>query len=185
MKLSRPFIKLPFRFDVDQLRREVEAFPADAWAKHPNNIPGNSALRLITVGGTENDDVAGAMAPTPHLQSSPYIQQVLSHFGVVWSRSRLMRLGPGSSVPEHTDINYHWFHRVRLHVPIVTTPDVRFHCDGEEVHMAPGEAWIFDNWRVHKVDNGSDISRVHLVADTTGNGRFWDLAEAAATQSLP
>lgn len=185
MKLSRPFIKLPFRFDVDQLRREVEAFPADAWAKHPNNIPGNSALRLITVGGTENDDVAGAMAPTPHLQSSPYIQQVLSHFGVVWSRSRLMRLGPGSSVPEHTDINYHWFHRVRLHVPIVTTPDVRFHCDGEEVHMAPGEAWIFDNWRIHKVDNGSDISRVHLVADTTGNGRFWDLAEAAATQALP
>lgn len=180
MKLSRPFIKLPFRFDVDQLRREVEAFPADAWARHPNNIPGNSALRLITVGGTENDDVAGAMAPTPHLQSSPYIQQVLSHFGVVWSRSRLMRLGPGSSVPEHTDINYHWFHRVRLHVPIVTTPDVRFHCDGEEVHMAPGEAWIFDNWRRHHVENKASAERIHLVADTSGTAAFWEFARGPA-----
>jgi len=185
MKLHRPFIKLPFRFDAARLKQEIDAFPADAWARHPNNIPGNSALRLITVGGTENDDVAGAMAPTQNLLNSEYLQQVLGHFGVVWSRSRLMRLGPGSTVPEHTDINYHWFHRVRLHIPIVTTPDVKFFCDDQVVHMAPGEAWIFDNWRMHKVENNSDIERVHLVADTTGNGRFWDMAHAAAEGPLP
>lgn len=184
MKLPAPFIKLPFHFDVSRLQEEIAAFPAEAWAKHPNNIPGNSALRLITVGGTENDDVAGAMLPTPHLQAAPYLQQVLSHFGVVWSRSRLMRLGPGATVPEHTDINYHWFHRVRLHIPIVTTPDVKFFCDDQVVHMAAGEAWIFDNWRIHKVENNSDIERVHLVADTTGNARFWDLAHVAMERTL-
>jgi hypothetical protein len=184
MKLEAPFIKLPFRFDAARLQAEVAALPAEAWARHPNNIPGNSALRLITVGGGENDDVAGPMAPTPHLQASPYLQQVLAHFGVVWSRSRLMKLGPGATVPEHTDINYHWFHRVRLHIPIVTTPDVKFFCDDQVVHMGQGEAWIFDNWRVHKVENNSDIERIHLVADTTGNGRFWDMAHAAATSEL-
>lgn len=184
MKLEAPFIKLPFRFDTARLQEEIAALPAEAWARHPNNIPGNSALRLITVGGGENDDVAGAMAPTPHLQASPYLQQVLAHFGVVWSRSRLMKLGPGATVPEHTDINYHWFHRVRLHIPIVTTPDVKFFCDDQVVHMGQGESWIFDNWRVHKVENNSNIERIHLVADTTGNSRFWDMAHAAATSEL-
>jgi hypothetical protein len=185
VKLKAPFIKLPFTFDVERLKAEVLAFPAEAWARHPNNIPGNSALRLITVGGTENDDVAGAMAPTQHLMAAPYLQQVLSHFGVVWSRSRLMKLGPGATVPMHTDVNYHWFHRVRMHIPIVTTPDVKFFCDDQVVHMAAGESWIFDNWRVHKVENNADIERIHLVADTTGNGRFWDMADAASDGLIP
>lgn len=184
MKLEAPFIKLPFRFDAARLQEEVAAFPAEAWVRHPNNLDGNSALRLITVGGGENDDVAGPMAMTPHLKASPYLQQVLAHFGVVWSRSRLMKLGPGAQVPLHTDINYHWFHRVRMHVPIVTTPDVKFFCDDQVVHMGQGESWIFDNWRTHKVENGSDIERIHLVADTTGNSRFWDMAHAAATQTI-
>lgn len=185
MKLEAPFIKLPFRFDAARLQEEVAAFPAEAWVRHPNNLDGNSALRLITVGGGENDDVAGPMAMTPHLKASPYLQQVLAHFGVVWSRSRLMRLGPGATVPMHTDINYHWYHRVRMHIPVVTTPDVKFFCDDQVVHMAQGDSWIFDNWRPHKVENGSDIERIHLVADTTGNGRFWDMAWAAATQDIP
>lgn len=185
MKLQTPFIKLPFRFDVARLQQEVAAFPEEAWVRHPNNLDGNSALRLITVGGGENDDVAGPMALTPHLKASPYLQQVLAHFGVVWSRSRLMRLGPGATVPMHTDINYHWHHRVRLHIPVVTRPEVGFHCDDEVVHMAEGESWIFDNWRPHKVENRSDVTRIHLVADTTGNARFWDMAHAAAGQDLP
>jgi hypothetical protein len=184
MKLEAPFIKLPFRFDAARLQEEIAALPAEAWVRHPNNLDGNSALRLITVGGGENDDVAGAMAPTPHLLASPYLQQVLAHFGVVWSRSRLMKLGAGATVPAHTDINYHWHHRVRLHIPIATTPDVKFFCDDQVVHMAQGESWIFDNWRVHKVENNSAIERVHLVADTTGNSRFWDMAHAAATQAI-
>jgi hypothetical protein len=52
----------------------------------------------------------------------PYLRQVLAGFGVVWGRSRLMRLAPGASVPEHADINYHWHTRVRLHVPVFTQP---------------------------------------------------------------
>lgn len=87
-----------------------------------------------------------------------------------------MRLAPGVGVPEHADINHHWHTRVRMHIPVVTTPQVRFHCDGETVHMAAGEAWIFDNWRRHHVENAADVPRVHLVADTTGTASFWRFA---------
>lgn len=173
MRLPKPFFRLPLRFDVERLRAEIAALPAQAWARHPNAIEGNSAVRLISVEGGENDEVNGRMQATPHLQQSPYIRQILASFGVVWSRSRLLRLAPGATVPEHADINYHWFTRVRLHIPIVTRPEVRFYCGDQVVHMGAGEAWVFDNWRAHRVENFTPDERIHLVADTSGSAAFW------------
>jgi hypothetical protein len=176
MRLSRPFFQLPVLFEVARLQAEVAALPDEAWAPHPDGVPGNSAARLISAGGGETDSVHGQMLPTRWLAAMPYLRQVLAGFGVVWGRSRLMRLAPGAGVPEHADINYHWHTRVRLHIPIFTWPEVRFHCDGQSVHMAAGEAWIFDNWRRHHVENDADADRVHLVADTTGTAAFWQFA---------
>src|SRR5882724_7888923 len=173
MRLPRPFQRLSVRFDADRMREEIERISSSAWAEHPNGNPGNSSIRLISVNGEENDEVNGRMAMTPHLAQSPYLRQILGSFGVVWGRSRLMRLAPGASVPQHADINYHWFTRVRLHIPIVTEPEVRFFCGDEAVHMAAGEAWLFDNWRLHRVENAGRRERIHLVADTSGSSSFW------------
>lgn len=186
MKLDQPFYRLPVRFDVQRLREEVAAQPASAWANHPNDIKGNRSLRLISVNGAENDDVDGVMLPTPQLMRSPYLRQVLASFGVVWSRSRLLKLEPLAGVPQHADINYHWFNRVRLHIPIVTHPGVRFFCGDDSVHMAAGEAWIFDNWRLHRVDNPVDTERIHLVADTAGSASFWQfVAQSGSASAVP
>lgn len=140
MRLTQPFFQLPVFFDVAHLEAEVAALPGRAWVPHPDSVPGNSATRLISAGGGETDSNHGQMLQTPWLATMPYLRQVLAGFGVVWSRSRLMGLAPGARVPEHADINYHWHSRVRLHIPIVTSPEVRFHCDGQSVHMAAGEA---------------------------------------------
>jgi hypothetical protein len=176
VRLSHPFFQLPILFEVARLQAEVAALPTEAWTAHPDNLPGNSAARLISAGGGETDSVHGQMLQTRWLAAMPYLRQVLAGFGVVWGRSRLMRLAPGAGVPEHADINYHWHTRVRLHIPIFTWPQVRFHCDGQSVHMAAGEAWIFDNWRRHHVENGAGAERIHLVADTTGTAAFWQFA---------
>jgi hypothetical protein len=175
MRLPQPFYRLPVQFDADRLRAEVAALPPQAWAPHPNGDAGNFAVRLISVDGGENEEVNGVMRMTAHLERSPYLRQVLASFGVVWSRSRLLRLAPGAVVPVHADVHYHWFYRVRMHVPIVTRPQVQFTCDGETVHMSPGEAWVFDNWRLHQVQNPTDAERIHLVGDTSGSAAFWEL----------
>ena len=180
MRLPRPFFQLPVLFDVARLQAEVAALPSRAWSPHPDGVAGNSAARLITVDGAENDGHVGQMLPTQWLAAMPYLRQALTSFGVVWSRSRLMRLAPGVGVPEHADINYHWHTRVRLHVPVFTAPQVCFHCDGQSVHMAAGEVWIFDNWRRHHVENNASSERIHLVADTSGTAAFWRLAHAEA-----
>lgn len=182
MRLPQPFQRLAVQFDAQRLREEVDSLPAEAWVSHPDGTPGNSALRLISVEGGENDGVSGRMLPTPQLAALPYLRQVLASFGVVWSRSRLLRLAPGAGVPEHADINHHWFSRVRVHVPVVTEPEVRFHCGDESVHMAAGEAWIFDNWRLHRVEHGGTQPRIHLVADTSGSAAFWQFVQQSAAR---
>ena len=175
MKLPKPFFRLPVRFDAERLRAEMEALPASAWSRHPQEYEGNTAARLISVGGGQTDVFVGEMAPTPALLASPYLQQVLATFSTVWSRSRLMRIAAGGKVPLHSDSIYHWFYRVRVHIPVITRPEVRFHCGDRDVHMAAGEAWVFDNWRQHRVENPSAEARVHLVADTAGTSEFWRL----------
>jgi hypothetical protein len=175
MRLPQKFYRLPVKFDAARLRAEIEEIPAQAWVAHPTGEPGNSAVRLISVGGGDNDQMHGAMGATQSLERLPYVRQILAGFGVVWSRSRLLRLAPGAEVKMHSDIYHHWFYRTRVHIPVRTLPAVEFNCDGESVHMAAGECWIFDNWRQHAVRNPTDQHRIHLVADTSGNAPFWEL----------
>ena len=179
MKLEAPFIRLPLRFDADRLAHELSLLEAAAWREHPDKTGGNSALPLISADGGDNDDASGDMRPTPHLERSPYLRQVIASFDEVFGRSRLMRLAPGCEVSEHVDVHHHWFNHVRVHVPVVTNPGVIFHCDGQRRHMAAGDCWIFDTWRLHRVENGGREPRTHLVIDTAGSSRFWEMAARA------
>ena len=175
MQLTRPFIRLPLAFDAARLAEELSNIEAAAWMPHPSGMAGNSAVALISRAGGDNDDFSGAMAVTPHLERSPYHQQVMASFNEVLSRSRLMKLAAGNEVASHIDFNYHWYSRVRIHIPLITNPDVLFSCGDEQVHMQTGECWIFDSWRRHQVVNGGTEDRVHLVLDTSGSSRFWQM----------
>jgi hypothetical protein len=182
MRFDSPFIKLPIRFDAQALEREVRALPVSAWVPHPTGFVGNEAVRLVSAGGGPNDDFNGPMRPTENLARCSYIQQIMAELGGVWSRSRLMGLGAGAEVPEHVDAHYHWRTHIRIHVPVITDPKVLFTCGGETVHMAPGECWIFDSFRWHRVVNGWSERRVHLVLDTVMTEPLRKLIDEAGGQ---
>jgi len=168
MRLERAFYRLPLCFDSSRLQWEVERLMGAPWLTHPTGFAGNSSLPLVSVAGGANDDfaISGAMLPTPALGSSPYLRQVLAALGLPITRTRLMRLEPGSLVPWHDDRNFHWFKRMRFHLPVFTEPEVLFDCGDETVHMPAGEVWTFDNFRPHRVRHGGRSPRIHLVADT-------------------
>lgn len=187
MKLPVPFVQLPLTFDATALAAEIAAFDESDWIPHPDAMPGNSALPLATVNGDPalGDALQGPMRPTPNLARSPYLRQVLGSLGTVLGRIRLMRLSGGSEVEPHVDTNHYWNERVRVHVPIVTQPGVRFFCDDADVNMAAGECWIFDTWRMHRVTNDDERARVHLVVDTIGSPHFWNLVNAGRPHTAP
>ena len=174
MKMQVPFLQLPLAFDAQALAAEVQSIEPSAWRAHPQGFPGNDALALIAAGGDPaNDATDGQMLPTPHLERCVYLKRVLAVIGATWGRTRLMRLAGGAEVSPHVDVNYYWRERVRVHVPIVTQPTVRFVCGDAQTHMAAGQCWIFDTWRPHRVLNDHREARVHLVADTVGGSAFW------------
>ena len=143
-------------------------------------------LPLMAVNGDPaNESFAGPMRPTPELLRSPYLMQVLVSLGATIGRSRLMRLSGNAEVTRHADQGYYWVDRVRVHVPVVSQPTVRFECDGALVNMAPGECWIFDTWRQHSVHNDATLARIHLVVDTVGGAAFWDLVAAGRPHHMP
>ncbi|HEX8527548.1 aspartyl/asparaginyl beta-hydroxylase domain-containing protein [Allosphingosinicella sp.] len=179
MRLTKPLLKLPKRFCAETLAAEVRALPPSAWVPHPGNYPGNDAVLLVTPQGQMTNAFIGPMEPTEHLLKCPYIMEVMADIGAVWGRSRLMGLAPGAKVPPHVDANYHWRTHTRVHIPVITTPEVKFTCGDDTVHMAPGECWVFDSFRPHRVHNGGPDKRVHLVLDTVGGEQIWDLVDRA------
>ncbi|GAB1597058.1 aspartyl/asparaginyl beta-hydroxylase domain-containing protein [Lysobacter claricitrinus] len=186
MKLPAPFLQLPLRFDAAALAREIDALGEDAWRPHPQGFAGNSMLPLVAVGGDPaNEAFAGAMAATPALQRCPRLVRVLHAIGATVGRTRLMRLAGQAEVKRHVDQGYYWAERVRVHVPIVTQPTVRFECGDATINMAAGECWIFDTWRQHRVFNDATASRIHLVCDTVGGERFAALVDRARRHDEP
>lgn len=179
MILEEPFYRLPLRFDSAALAAEVGALTAEAWVPHPQGFAGNDYVPLVTPSGMITNGFAGPMAATPFLEKCPYMSEVMATLGCVWGRTRLMGLVPGATVPPHVDTNYYWRTHIRVHIPIVTNPKVSFNCGGTTVHMQAGECWVFDTFRRHTVANDGEAKRIHLVADTIGGERLWDLVHAA------
>jgi hypothetical protein len=181
MRLKHPFVKLPVRFSAERLEAEIRALPASAWLPHPQGFAGNEAVPLVSPNGEMTNGFEGPMGPTEALRACPYIMEIMREIGAVWGRSRLMGLAAGADVPSHVDLRYYWRTHMRLHIPVITNPDVEFTCGDETVHMAAGECWIPDTFRRHTVRNGGPDQRIHLVLDTVGGEHLWDLIEAAET----
>jgi len=186
MRLPVPFIQLPLQFDAAALAAEIRALGEEVWMPHPEGFAGNSALPLIASNGDPHSNaIAGPMRPTPQLERCPLMLHTLATIGAVWGRSRLMRLSGNAEVTAHVDTNYYWRERMRVHVPIVTQPTVRFICGDAELNMKAGECWIFDTWRQHNVINASGDERIHLVADTVGGSRFWAHVDHGCSPQAP
>ena len=184
MRFDQPLLKLPLRFCADTLADEIRALPPHAWEPHPQRFPGNEAVPLVTPAGQISNDFAGPMGPTEYLLQCPYVMEAMAEIGAVWGRGRLMGLGAGAEVPPHVDANYYWRTHIRFHIPVIANPDVDFTCGGMTVNMAPGECWVFDTFRQHHVHNRGSEQRIHLVFDTVGGERLWDLIDAAQRGDL-
>lgn len=75
------------------------------------------------------------------------------------------KLSPGGHIYRHADHPFHAGYWRRFHLPLETCPGVEFKCGSEEVYMAAGEIWWFNNALEHEVINRTPIDRVHLVMD--------------------
>lgn len=170
-------LKLDFDFDSSRLTNELTILEGKLWLDHYNRRDfegGWDVLPLRSVGGRTDSIyfVPGnaTYSDTSFLEECSYLRQVIEMFQCPRRAARLMRLRPGSVIKEHRDDGLGFFDgRIRLHIPVVTNPDVDFILNGARVVMNPGECWYLDFSLPHSVANRGSTDRVHLVLDLLRN----------------
>jgi quercetin dioxygenase-like cupin family protein len=180
------------QFDPALLLRDLATLTTTEWTAHfvPDNYEGDwSAIPLRSPEGARHpiqmifsDPMAKAFVSTPYLDLCPYFREVIAAFQCDTQCIRLMRLTPGSVIKEHRDHDLAAeFGMARIHIPITTNPQVVFEVNRIPVEMAPGETWYLRLADPHRVVNGGDSDRVHLVIDAAVNDWMTDLLEQACT----
>ena len=169
-------IRLPRTYDVGLLQRDLAALQNIERAAQPGPYHAGEwkGIALYSMGGKQTalPSAAGMdqYRPTEALDHAPYFREILEELASPKEVVRVLFLPPGGHIKEHYD--YHTNFRyglIRLHIPIITHPDVAFVIDNQRVSWKEGELWYGDFSRVHWVKNDSPITRVHMVIDTQIN----------------
>ena len=169
-------VRLPLEVDLAALQADLARLEATAWTPHfiPENYDGDWSVLPLRASATArhpiqliySDPACRDWVDTPWLTASPAIAALLTRFACPLTAVRLMRLTAGSVIKQHSDADLSAdYGMARIHVPVVTNPDVDFRLNGERVAMAAGECWYLDLSQPHTVANRGTTDRVHLVID--------------------
>ncbi|MFS2070593.1 aspartyl/asparaginyl beta-hydroxylase domain-containing protein [Pseudomonas sp. CT11-2] len=170
--MSRPaFSRLPVTVDLPLLLQALAAIGEDNWHGHFNSAyyTGDwSGVALISAADALTELAPGSGEPRlrePWRQDGRW-QQGLRDLPLQIVCARLLRLGPGGRIHEHRDYDLGEPDAdLRLHIPLLSPPQVDFMLDGQRMPMAAGECWYLDLARPHRVDNRDTQTRIHLVLD--------------------
>lgn len=186
------YLKFPMQFDEQRLTEDLSKVMTGQWIPHFNTggYTGNwNAVSLYAKDGNEQNIFAHqqentTISETPLMKECPYFREVLDSFKFPILSVRLLRLEVGAEIKPHTDHELGYEDgQFRLHIPIVTNPDVEFILDGERLVMLPGECWYTNVNLVHSVANRGTIDRVHLVIDGERNAWTDELFFSLAPES--
>ena len=159
--------------DSARLLADYERVASDTWTDQNRYAKGMSnwkGISLYSLNG-ESDDLRCADRPnvkrTPCGDMCSYIcDELLPQFGADPLRVAFYRLTAGTKVGRHKDYGQNRTSgMVRIHIPVVTNPDVEMRVGENEYHFAVGEAWYFDASCWHSVQNNGAEDRIHLIAD--------------------
>ena len=161
--------------DIARLREAVLAIPEARWnaenASKPNKFDTLASTRHIVFRFVSNfvDWRHSYERPLWHEWKAllePVLAAATADYGYrrgEYPRVMLARMAPGGEIEEHRDTNpaAQWPHKI--HLPLVTNPDVTFFVDGVGYHLAEGEAVEVNNMAYHAVTNAGSTDRIHLI----------------------
>lgn len=170
------YLRLPFTFDVARLNVDLAQIDETEWIAHANTDAYDkdwSCVPLRSVDG-RTDHILSLpgmrYADTDLLARCSYFREVIDLFECEKTSIRLMAMGAGSRIKPHRDAGTSFGDGIaRLHIPVVTTPEVLFTVDGEDIHFSAGHAWYLNANCLHSVYNGSPQPRIHLMLDCIVN----------------
>jgi len=163
------------KVDCQQLTDKVmsldeEAWRADARRQQDYDVHAQTqAIILLFCDGWPEVRVSrGSGWDLLATEAEPVMQQVLErHYaaGGKILRAMLTRLGPGCRIARHKDSHPSFAVAHRIHVPLVTNPDVEFIVGSERVAPRAHYAFELNNLMFHQVTNHGNSARIHFIFD--------------------
>ena len=104
--------------------------------------------------------------------ATPIMEEVVAkHYppGGMVLRVILARLLPGCRIEGHRDTHPSFSIAHRIHVPLLTNPQVEFVVGTERIATPAHHAFELNNKMAHAVANHGDTARVHLIFDYAPN----------------
>lgn len=179
---KRSFLKLPAPIDVDALLADYRSIPAAAWIASYWDVHCSISMLLLRGGqaGTGYDFTTTNVADSELLKKLPYMSWLLSESGPFGQSTYafIFRTKPSGVALAHIDDDIAWKEPFRIHVPLETNDGAFLLSEGRSKHIPVGEAWTFDNQKLHAAVNG-DTVRTHLIFDVPRNPSLDRLLEAA------
>jgi len=169
-------VRLPRNFDVELLQHDLHTLQEVRRAPQPGPYHKGewTGIALYSMGGKQSTFPSAAgtdhYQETEELQRAPYFKRILDDLKCPKEVVRILFLPPEGHIKDHFDFHTSFqFGLLRLHIPIITHPDVVFLIDGQRMCWNPGELWYGDFSKVHSVKNNSQVVRVHMVIDVQIN----------------
>jgi len=191
-------LKLPFQFETEKLVHDLSLILDKKWISHFNTSGYSGDWKVISLYSDNGDDSNifalstsdSIVSETSIIKECHYFKEVIDSFKCPILSARILRLGVGAEIKPHRDHELGYEDgNFRLHIPIVTNPDVQFILDGTAIKMLPGECWYTNVNYVHSVINSGKSDRVHLVIDGVRNEwsdeLFFSLAPENSFQPIP
>jgi hypothetical protein len=96
----------------------------------------------------------------------PIMQKAVAPIGYkkgYFPRVMLAKMHPGKIIPEHIDGDSLAWIPHKIHIPLITNPQVTFSVKGIDYHFEKGKAYEVDNSGMHGVKNEGNTTRIHLI----------------------
>jgi len=172
MSQKQSFLELPFIFDIEKLKEDLNCVNHDEWVKHPNTqaYDGEWLITSLTSTTGETRNIVAnenqEYKDTPLLQKTKYIKSVIDTFKTKVEAVRFMNLKANSIIKPHCDKGSSFEEGyARLHIPITSNDEVKFILSGVDYKMELGKCYYIDAHNTHSVINRGTSHRVHLLID--------------------
>ena len=169
MKLEESFVHYG-NIDIKEILFILEQLKEEDWERYTfrqDEHPYHAATKTIPVLYDEEFGTDRGKESTFYNRFKDCVRAVEDKLDAEIIRFVIVNLPAGAKIKKHYDKAKDSFHiHKRLHLPLITNPDVKFSVGNETIWMKPGELIeINNNGQLHGVENNSNIDRIHCIID--------------------
>jgi len=179
--MTAPIHELPMRYDVREAVRQIDGNPS-AWNRHRDRMDryGSPHTAVSDIWVRYNPIENMAKDPTGFFQREheskwypvadeiPAVRALVCKLfkdvgGSLLGGVLVTRIPPGESVKPHIDTGWHAGFYEKFAIQLKGNSEQAFCFEDAHLSALPGDAYTFDNSRLHWVTNDSDSDRMTLI----------------------